>query len=453
MQLKTFRGNSMADALAEVKKELGSEAVILHARTIRVGGVIGIGAKNQYEITASTGGAATEIKQPRIAPGGRPKGSTPAEFEPATFSNPTVNTINHAPATPAPAPATPIVAEQPIVQIPVQKPAVKSAAARLATRADLRPASEWAARSVDEELASIKRLVAQLLQEQRLSAARSGGLNPTIGMADPLASALIALTDRQVNANLASELVGEVRDALDPAELENESVVRATLLSRIAQRLRVTGGLTSPKGGRQLVIGVVGPTGVGKTTTIAKIAATYKLRHAKRVGLITCDTYRIAAVDQLRTYANIIGLPLKVALTPMEVSSAKAQLTDCDIVLVDTPGRAPADQRRLEELRRFLEAAGPSETHLALAACASEGLMRSAAQAFGKLGPDRVLLTKIDETDTLGPAFNILSELGLPLACVTTGQEVPDDMEGASAERFARWIFDHPAPTSANTDR
>ncbi|MBN8597047.1 MAG: flagellar biosynthesis protein FlhF [Planctomycetes bacterium] len=461
MQLKTFRGNSMADALAEVKKVLGSEAVILHARTIRVGGVIGFGAKNQYEITASAGTPGADLRQPRIAQSPRPV-SKPIEvaapqFEPAKFSNPTAAAIAPSesaiasPPAPSPVP-TAGASESPVVQIPPPRPAVRSASARLATRADLKPTTEWAARSVDEELASIKRLVGQLLQEQRISAVRSGNRQTLngVGMSDPLSNALILLTDRLVSATLASELVGEVRDALDQSELDDESVVRSMLLTRLAARIRVTGGLTPPPStAGTLVIGVVGPTGVGKTTTIAKIAATYKLRHGKRVGLITCDTYRIAAVDQLRTYANIIGLPLKVALTPMEVTSAKAQLADCDVLLVDTPGRAPSDQKRLDELRRFVDAAAPRETHLALAACAAEGVMRSAARAFGKLGPDRVLLTKVDEADTLGPAFNVLSELNLPLACVTTGQEVPDDMEGASAERFARWVLEHPSPVAA----
>lgn len=453
MQLKTFRGNSMADALAEVKRELGTEAVILHARTIRVGGVVGFGAKNQYEITASASTPSADFKQSRIAPIRRAT-QPPAEhaFEPAEFSNPTAGAVARADSGTSPKEPAEV---NPVVDVPAVRAQVRNHPARLATRVEFKPSTISAARSVDEELSSIKRLVTQLLQEQRLSAARGTGVSIAPGMPNALADALITLTDRQVSATLASDLIGEVRDALEPSELLDEQIVRNTLLGRLAARIRVTGGLTPPparhsaSGGPALVIGVVGPTGVGKTTTIAKIAATYKLRHNRRVGLITCDTYRIAAVDQLRTYANIIGLPLKVALTPMEVSSARAQMADCDVLLVDTPGRAPSDQRRLAELRRFIEAAQPSETHLALAACAAESVMRSAARAFGQLAPDRVLLTKIDETDTLGPVLNVLTELNLPLACVTTGQEVPDDMEGATAERFARWVLEHPSVSPA----
>lgn len=450
MQLKTFRGNSMAEALAEVKKDLGSDAVILHARTIRVGGVVGIGAKSQFEITASSDAPSSALKQPRIAPTHSARNPLPAAeparptaFEPQSFSNATASAI----AQPAPSAAAVTVPQPVEVAAPPPRPDVRPAS-RLATRATLRPTSEWAARSVEEELASIKKLVSQLVQEQRLAAVRVSS-HAGIGMSDPLSTALMQLTDRQVSAQLAAELIGEVRDLLEPAELNDDNVVRSTLLQRIAARITVTGGLTTPSA--PLVIAVVGPTGVGKTTTIAKIAATYKLRHSKRVGLITCDTYRIAAVDQLRTYANIIGLPLKVALTPMEVTSARAQLSDCEVVLVDTPGRAPSDQRRLDELRRFVDASGATETHLALAACASEGVARNAAKAFAQLGPDRVLLTKIDETDTLGPAFNVLCELKLPLACLTTGQEVPDDFQAATPERFARWLLELPTEWAAAT--
>lgn len=488
MQLKTYRGNSMADALAEVKRDLGQDAVILHARTIRVGGVAGFGAKNMYEITASN--QQTSVKQPRIAtrastvdapPQLAPPTSTKAvaaatrneaatavdAFQPTDFTQrrpvevvapePVIRPVNAGETLPsswesiaANRPASVSGSLQETVSVPAElKPLTRSIpnpARGLATRVELKPTSQAAVRSIDEELASIKRLVGQLLQEQRLAAARVGVATPSVGASDPLASAMLKLSERQVSPTLAETLLGEVRDALEPHELANEATVHNTLLSRIASRVRVIAGPgpRSTKPGPR-TIAVVGSTGVGKTTTIAKIAATCKLRQNQKVGLITCDTYRIAAVDQLRTYATIIGLPLKVALTPMEVASARSQLADCDIIFVDTPGRAPTDERRLEELRRFIEASDAGEIHLAMSAGAAEGVMKRAAAAFARLNPDRVLLTKLDEAETLGPAFNVLCELGLPLGCVTTGQEVPDDIEHANPERFARWILDLPS--------
>lgn len=477
MQLKTYRGNSMADALAEVKRDLGQNAVILHARTIRVGGVAGFGTKNMYEITASN--QETPVKQPRIATRSAAR-TTEAGAESAVA----VATRPPVPAAVAAAARNAAVTEvdsfQPIeygTRRPVevvaperqseaaseQAPSHGSAAAipaienkpltrshpsparGLATRVELRPTTQAAVRSIDEELASIKQLVGQLLQEQRLAAARAGVAAPSVGASDPLASAMLKLSERLIAPTLAEALLGEVRDTLEAHELRDENTVQNTLLSRMAARIRVLAGPgpASTKPGPR-TIAVVGSTGVGKTTTIAKIAATCKLRQNQRVGLITCDTYRIAAVDQLRTYANIIGLPLKVALTPMEVASARAQLADCDIVFVDTPGRAPTDERRLEELRRFIESSEAGEIHLALSAGSAEGVMRRAASAFSRLKPDRILLTKLDEAETLGPAFNVLCDLGLPLGCVTTGQEVPDDIEHANPERFARWVLDLP---------
>lgn len=483
MQLKTYRGNSMADALAEVKRDLGQDAVILHARTIRVGGVAGFGAKNLYEITASN--QQTPVRQPRIASraaasdaattlavhaptkavaaASRNEAATTVDaFQPTDFvQRKPVEVIAPEPAPNRAAPAEPpswesISANKPASTLdPAPAPAELKPLTRsipnpgrgLATRVELKPASQAAVRSIDEELASIKRLVGQLLQEQRLAAARVGVAAPSVGVgaSDPLASAMLRLSERQVAPALAEALLGEVRDALEPHELANEATVHNTLLSRIAARVAVIAGPgpRSTKPGPR-TIAVVGSTGVGKTTTIAKIAATCKLRQNQKVGLITCDTYRIAAVDQLRTYATIIGLPLKVALTPMEVTSARSQLADCDVIFVDTPGRAPTDERRLEELRRFIEASDAGEIHLALSAGAAEGVMKRAASAFARLRADRVLLTKLDEAETLGPAFNVLCELRLPLGCVTTGQEVPDDIEHANPERFARWLLDLP---------
>jgi energy-coupling factor transporter ATP-binding protein EcfA2 len=147
------------------------------------------------------------------------------------------------------------------------------------------------------------------------------------------------------------------------------------MLRHIAAKMPVVGNVSRAaraEGGRPLTIALVGPTGVGKTTTIAKLAAAYKLRQGKKVGLITSDTYRIAAVDQLRTYATIIGLPLKVAMTPREMSAACSAFADCDAILIDTAGRSQHDANRLEELSAFIQACSPDETHLVLSATVAE---------------------------------------------------------------------------------
>jgi flagellar biosynthesis protein FlhF len=157
---------------------------------------------------------------------------------------------------------------------------------------------------------------------------------------------------------------------------------------------------------------------------------------------VTSDTYRIAAVDQLRTYANIIGVPLHVAHSPEQMAEAMEACRGVDVILIDTAGRSPGDVGRLDELRRFLDAAQPHQVHLVLASVASEGsLLRTAAQ-FAVASPTRVIFTKLDEAASFGVLVNVAGRLNVKLSFLTTGQEVPDDIEPGRADRLARLILD-----------
>ncbi len=258
-------------------------------------------------------------------------------------------------------------------------------------------------------------------------------------MSDPLFASYMALTESGVTPELAEDLIGKVRDELTPADLTDELVVGPCLLRHISDSLRVVGSL--PRLGRQpdgrpLVLALVGPTGVGKTTTIAKLAATFKLRHSRKVGLVTADTYRIAAVEQLRTYAEIIGLPLKVVNSPAEVASAVDSLYDCEVVLLDTAGRSQNDTNRLAELsgvplRRF----SPRDPPCALVLAAPKSVILAAADRFSALKPSRLIFTKLDETVDVRQPRQRRGGTKLPVSYVTTGQEVPDQFELADASR------------------
>ncbi len=196
---------------------------------------------------------------------------------------------------------------------------------------------------------------------------------------------------------------------------------------------RTEWGRTGRRGRR---IAFVGPTGAGKTTTLAKLAARAQLEHGQRVGLVTIDTYRIGAVPQLGAYADILRVPLEVAHTPEELSHALARLHDRDVVFIDTIGRSPLGGG-VDGLVPFLATAAADEVHLVLAATTRAEDSLRAARSFARLVPNRLVITKIDETEDYGALAAVSRATGLPLTWLGVGQEVPDDLEEATPERLA----------------
>ena len=146
------------------------------------------------------------------------------------------------------------------------------------------------------------------------------------------------------------------------------------------------------------------------------------------MGLLAADTYRIGAVEQLRSYARMLDIPLRVIRTPGDVGPALEALDDCDVVLIDTPGRSQRDKQNISELQELLAAFAPDETHLALSAAAAPKVLREGLAAFGGIGADTLLFTKLDEAASLGPLLAIGRDAGRPIGWVTTGQGVPDDL-------------------------
>ena len=187
---------------------------------------------------------------------------------------------------------------------------------------------------------------------------------------------------------------------------------------------------------------LVGPTGVGKTTTIAKLAANYRLREKRRVGLITVDTYRVAAVEQLRTYADIIDLPMEVVATPREMREAVARMSHLDLVLMDTAGRSPRDEVKIQELKSMLAEAEPDEVHLVLSSTAGAKSLISTAERFADVGTTALLLTKLDEAHSLGHLVSLVRECQLPVSYLTDGQNVPDDIQVAERRRWRRCCWE-----------
>jgi flagellar biosynthesis protein FlhF len=192
---------------------------------------------------------------------------------------------------------------------------------------------------------------------------------------------------------------------------------------------------------RQGIIAFVGPTGVGKTTTLAKLAARYAMSEKINVGLISADTYRIAAADQLKTYAKIMGLPIKVVSEKGEFKEALGRFSDRDLVMVDTPGKSRKDQGYMEKLRDFLSVGVPVETNLLLSLTASRENMLEAASRFNAVNYDNIIFTKVDEATGFGSIYDVIDEVGKPVSYLTVGQNVPNDIEDANPGRIARLIM------------
>ena len=198
------------------------------------------------------------------------------------------------------------------------------------------------------------------------------------------------------------------------------------------KQIRVSGGLDMS---RKTAI-FIGPTGVGKTTTLAKLAAQSRFQYRRSVGLITIDAYRIAAIDQLRTYAQIMSIPLKVALTPEELGQCIRDYKNMDVILVDTPGRSPFNTDALHSLQDFLKAAQPADTHLLISLSMKESDAYLVTESFAPRYVRQIIFTKIDETSSFGPILGVCKRTEKPISYLTNGQNVPDDIETAQTERM-----------------
>jgi flagellar biosynthesis protein FlhF len=198
-------------------------------------------------------------------------------------------------------------------------------------------------------------------------------------------------------------------------------------------------------GGKRIAF--IGPTGVGKTTTIAKLATIFSLWEHKRVLLLTSDTFRIAAVEQLKTYAKILGIPIEVVFDPDGINEILENYDNTDIILLDTAGRNQKDSRHIESFSSLLGAFRPDAVHLVLAANMKSKDMLDVIDKVSPLGVSHLVLTKLDETTSYGAIFDVADKLGKPLSFFTAGQNVPNDIEVASGEYLCKMIL------NANDDK
>lgn len=453
MPVKTFRAKSLNQALIAVKNEFGPDAVILHTKIHKVGGLLGIGAQTVHEITA-TAPAPTKTTKKQSSNENEDHNQRrrrllelAKQHAAASRRQAIASTLEQAdPLQDSPTPAYRRPSPQPSHRAQQSQPASP------APREVPQPEPQAIDTRITERIDDLSRMVSQMLNTHRSPEAS--------GIPEHLGRVLMTLTENGVPATTAREILDDVRRTTESSDMPDTQLIDAALVASIAKRIPCQHGIPKPQrqaDSRPLTIAFVGPTGVGKTTTIAKLAATYKLRFGAKVALLTCDTFRIAAVDQLRTYANIIGVPVRVAVTPSELKAAAEDLADqADVIFVDTAGRSHTDADKVGELTAGLAELDPHQTHLVLNASAATNVLERAAGRFAQASPTHLTLTKLDEAVTTGSLFSILNELerracAVSLAYVTTGQQVPEQIDLAVSERIAARIAANPFEDSAST--
>jgi len=238
--------------------------------------------------------------------------------------------------------------------------------------------------------------------------------------------------ERLVRNGVPETIAGSV---LPDADVQPDRALEA-----IADRIRCAGGLKCDR--NQVRVALIGPTGVGKTTTAAKLAAQYSLMHKKKVALVTLDTYRIGAVEQLAAYARIMNVPMEVALSTEDGEALVAKHADKDLIIIDTVGRSQRNGEQISELDSFLKATQPTEVHLVLSASADSAARREAVTSFGRLGLDRLILTKLDECPQTGCILELAVTALLPFSYVTYGQDVPNDIAVADSNSLAMLVWE-----------
>ena len=248
-----------------------------------------------------------------------------------------------------------------------------------------------------------------------------------------------ALTYQEIDEDILEEMEADPGIGDTTADILS-SAARLTLSNYLEEHLKFSGGIKLNRHGPRIVA-VLGTTGVGKTTTLAKIAAKFVLDQKIEAVLITADTYRISAVEQLKTYSDILGLPLEIVYSPAELSAALDRHKDRELILIDTAGRSRQSFQQMQDLKDMLSVHSRIEKHLVISATTKITDARDMMEKFAIVEPEKIIITKVDETGTLGLIPNLLKDKNIMLSYFTTGQGVPEDIELANVNILTDLFF------------
>jgi len=400
MIIKKFKASTIKEALEKVREELGTDAIIINTRSDKQGGIFDFVGQRMVEVTAalddkpvSNNGARVRSQRRNAAPIG------PAEAK----AHPPQRSVAYEPA---------------IRRDYTGKPGnvdVKYIENRVHVEQLL------------DDINDLKRSM-KVLADTALTG-EMAGLPPN------LASLLSAMQSSGVDDKITKRLIRQLLNDLTGSELTDPSAVRKKATDLLLSSMKEVSPIAFA-GPKPRIVTFVGPTGSGKTTTIAKLASEFILNMNKTITVLTIDTKRVDAVGQLKTYCQILNIPLFIAYTPDDLSAFMQSIEKSDMTLVDTPGSGPMDKSQMIEMMEFLQKMVPQEVHLVMSVTTSYHEMNRILDNFNVLKPNRILFTKLDETDSYGPMLSCAIMAKTPMSYVTFGQNVPGNFSVADPKNL-----------------
>jgi flagellar biosynthesis protein FlhF len=430
VRVKRYVVDSMPDALEKIRIDLGKDAIILNSKPIRTGGLFGLFTKQRIEVVA-----AVDDKGAERAASASPASQPDPSALPKTGSYAAKQAYQKA-ATVTAGQAT-AESEPPGIDTRLTHEATADSARQAASRPDhsqAKRAPSMAAAADSKQLADEVRDMRQVFDKLLVN-----------GLSSQLPPAIQAVQAHLARQEVAEEVTADIiRQVLlhgEPSAQWTEEEAKRAAARIIAERVEQASPMPSRIESGVRYAFFFGPTGVGKTTTIAKLAADSMLKDKRRIGFITADTYRIAAVEQLKTYANILNVPLEVIFSPKEIVQAMERLSGCDLIFVDTAGRNFRNDEYVQGIRELLRHDADCLNFLVLSLTAKYSDIKAIIRNFDDVPVSRVIFTKADETEAYGAMLNVAYETSLPFSYITTGQNVPDDIVAATPALVANMIM------------